>query len=153
DSPQRRAVDSPEGLERGLAPALRIPRRAAPLTVPRLLRETRRMKAHELEVGKTSLLALTPAAGAAFPDGLRLREEVRLWKDAASGALMLAQGEVVCIVRELPEHSTQLDDLCTGNLPRMTWLMDRKRLPAGERLCVQVHQFSREFVPALDVAV
>lgn len=112
------------------------------------------MNADELELGKTQLLTLAPAAGAEFPSGLRLCREVRLWKDATSAALMLAQGDLVCAVSAFPAHATQLDDLCTVNLPRVAWVMDRKRLPDGERLRVQIHQFVKEFVlPVLDLAV
>ncbi len=112
------------------------------------------MNPQELDLGRTVLVTLAPASGAELPSGFQKGAEVRVWKDGASGTIMLARGEVACPVREHPSHATRLEDLCSSNDPRIAWIMDRKRSGEGDRLRVQVHQFPKEFVlPTLSIAV
>lgn len=112
------------------------------------------MTPQELELGNTVLLTLAPASGTALPEEFEAGAEVRLWRDGDSGTPFISRAQAAATVREHPEHGTQLDDLCTMNLHRVSWIMDRKRSPEGDRLLLQVHQFPDEIaLPDFDIVV
>ena len=114
------------------------------------------MRVDQLDYGQASAVWVVPVSGVTFPAGLKKAMEARVWRDESADTTIISQGESVCeVVGRSAADTRRLTDLCTVNLPRITWIADLKTSGAGSLCLIQFHLFTGTpcHVPALELIV